>query len=759
AEARISYDRAAAALGSDRSVIRAPTGTIPETAYVALRRAGWPVTPVVDGWIAGDGGRVRLLGIDPLSTPPDLAPGGPGGAEGFLGFIAAPGRLISAPRTAVRLRVDGLPPVVISETAAPGIAFADVGVAQRLLGLEGQISRMILTGERPKAAPDLEEIYPGLEVVLPDQSADLGRLTDSFHLNLTAFGFLSFSVGLLIVHGAIGLAFEQRRPVLRTLRALGVPSRTLTLLVVAELGLLSIASGALGIVLGYGVAALLIPDVAATLRGLYGVPVEGSLVLRPLWWAAGLGIALLGTGVAAASTVWKIARLPVLAPARPRAWAQADRNLARIQALGAALLALIAIASATLGEGLIAGFTLLGALLLAGALALPLILSVLLGIVTQIARRPLAEWFWADTRQQLPGLSLALMALLLALATNIGVGTMVSSFRLTFTGWLDQRLASELYVSTDSQDQADRLQAWLASRADAVLPIWSVDGEVLGRPAEIYGVIDHATYRENWPLLEASPEVWNRLASGEAVLVNEQLARRGGLAPGDTVRLPGPWSPEVAGIYSDYGNPAGQVIIGLDALTSRYPDVERLRFGIRVAPEEAPGLARALQEEFGLNENQVSDQAALKALSLDIFERTFTVTAALNVLTLAIAGFAILTSLLTLSAMRLPQLAPAWALGLSRRDLSRLEVIRTVALAAVTFALAVPLGLVLAWVLLSVINVEAFGWRLPMHLFPTDWLRLGGLALLAACAAALWPAYKLRRTAPSQLLQVFTHER
>jgi putative ABC transport system permease protein len=61
--------------------------------------------------------------------------------------------------------------------------------------------------------------------------------------------------------------------------------------------------------------------------------------------------------------------------------------------------------------------------------------------------------------------------------------------------------------------------------------------------------------------------------------------------------------------------------------------------------------------------------------------------------------------------------------------------------------------------LLAVVNVEAFGWRLPMYLFPLDYLRLGGLALLAACLAALWPAIQLSRTPPARLLGVFSNER
>ena len=79
----------------------------------------------------------------------------------------------------------------------------------------------------------------------------------------------------------------------------------------------------------------------------------------------------------------------------------------------------------------------------------------------------------ADIRQQLSGLSLALMALLLALAANIGVGTMVEGFRETFLTWLDQRLAAEVYVrgADDAESQAIRTLGRRESHeVDAVLP-------------------------------------------------------------------------------------------------------------------------------------------------------------------------------------------------------------------------------------------------------------------------------------------------
>ena len=118
-----------------------------------------------------------------------------------------------------------------------------------------------------------------------------------------------------------------------------------------------------------------------------------------------------------------------------------------------------------------------------------------------------------------------------------------------------------------------------------------------------------------------------------------------------------------------------------------------------------------------------------------------------------------LTGLLTLASMRLPQLAPVWAAGLSRARLARLELARTLVLAAATALYAVPVGLGLAWMLLAVVNVEAFGWRLPMRVAPDLIARMGVAALVTALAAGALPALRLARVTPAQLLRVFVDER
>ena len=284
----------------------------------------------------------------------------------------------------------------------------------------------------------------------PSGNDDIARLTDSFHLNLTAFGLLSFAVGLFIVYGAIGLAFEQRRTMFRTLRALGVSLRLLITLLLAELLIFATLAGLFGIMLGYLIAATLLPDVAATLRGLYGAEVAGTLQIRASWWMSGLGMAIGGTLIASIGTFLRLARLPLMEAGTPQAWAQASRKvMIYLGLLGCILLGVAAVLS-TLASSLVQGFVLLGCLLIGAAFLLPLTLDRCLALLERITKRALPQWFWADTRSQVPGLSMALMALLLAIATNVGVSTMVSSFRLTFTGWLDQRLVSELYVTLDT---------------------------------------------------------------------------------------------------------------------------------------------------------------------------------------------------------------------------------------------------------------------------------------------------------------------
>ena len=761
AEARASYDRAASVLAQNQldQLVAKDGSTISYKTYARLRRAGLDVSPIIEGEHRFGTTRIRLIGIDPLTMPPGAMVLPAAEPSGLIDFMTAPGVMIVSPATAETLKDTSALFIKIAANIPERAGFVDISTADRILNRNGTLSRIVISPSQKLDLQAVATIAPELSLKEAGGRPDVARLTDSFHLNLTAFGFLAFVVGLFIAYSATGLSFEQRRGTFRTLRSLGISLRSLTTMLVIETTLFALLSGSFGVVLGYVVASILLPGVAATLSGLYGASIAGSLSIRPEWWLSGLGMALAGTWLSSLQHLWRIWRMPILSTAQSRAWTMASAKGLVLQTITGVVLLLLSGLLIRLGGGLLSGFAVLAALLLGAALILSPLLAFVLKAGEGASRKVLTQWFFADTRQQLPGLSLALMALLLALSANIGVGTMVSSFRQTFLGWLDQRLAAEVYVTARDEAEAGRLRQWFPDHTTAVLPIWSTRGEISGRQVQIFGVADDPTYRDHWPLILGSAATWDEIASGQGALVNEQLWRAGKASPGQKIVLPGGWSATVVGVFSDYGNPAGQVIIGINALVQHYPDVEKLRYGLRMAPDDTAEFRRRLMEDFGLPEANIVDQASLKRQSAAIFEQTFSVTGALNVLTLAVAGFAMFSSLLTLASLRLPQLAPVWALGLRRRDLAWLEFIRALALWFVTFLAAIPVGLALAWVLLAIINVEAFGWRLPMILFPWEWVKLGLVALLAAVISVLIPVRRLAKIAPVDLLRVFANER
>ncbi len=776
-QARESYDRAAAVFGGTRTemLVSRNGGTFAQGLFVELRRAGWPVSPVLEGRVQVGGRSLRLLGIEPVTLPREVGNAPTIGTEGLQAFVTPPGQTLVARETLSDLHLaegatpsisDGvaLPPLHVQPQLVPDVLVVDIGIAQALLNKPDQISRLLIGKSNGPRAPLESVAGDKLRLVQPDAESDLERLTDSFHLNLTAFGLLSFVVGLFIVNSAIGLAFEQRLPMLRTLRACGVSARMLNAVLVVELVSLALIAGLVGLVCGYLIAAALLPDVAASLRGLYGAQIPGELTLKAEWWIAGLVISVAGALAAAAMSLAKAVRLSILAAAQPYAWQQAQHRWLMFQSTLS--LAIFAVAAWLLwfGNSLLAGFGVLAALLIGAALILPTILEAVLHLGQRGARGALAAWFWADSRQQLSGLSLALMALLLALAVNVGVGTMVETFSRTFNIWLEGRLAADVYLIASDDAQAVVIKAWLQQRpeVDAILQGGRAETQMDGAPTEVFGLPDHATYSEHWPVLQSTADAWARLPAGETCLVSEQLARRLNLSIGDRIELPvpnGTWPLQVAGIYADYGNPKSQLAVNAAAMFAHFPDLPRTRLTLRVAPGKIPALISALSDKFGLDGRSLVDQATVKAESKRIFDRTFAVTAALNAFTLGVAGIALLTSLLTLANSRLPQLAPLWAIGITRRRLAAIELTKTLSVALITALLALPLGLMVAWCLIAIVNVKAFGWRLPFDVFPLQLVKLLGVAMAASLLASLLPVARLARMQPANLVKIFANER
>ena len=184
------------------------------------------------------------------------------------------------------------------------------------------------------------------------------------------------------------------------------------------------------------------------------------------------------------------------------------------------------------------------------------------------------------------------MALLLAMAANVGVSTMVSSFRLTFTGFLDQRLSAELYVQRPRRGGggADRGAGRRAGARCCRSCRWSATSPAC--PGELYARGTIRPTPRTGAFSPRSPTSGTRLAAGEGVLVNEQLARRAGLSLGDPLDGGGRRAPAGDRHSRRLRQPdrAGRDHGGTVPPPAT-PRWSALRFGLRVPPDRVAALA------------------------------------------------------------------------------------------------------------------------------------------------------------------------
>jgi len=133
AEARASYARAAQMLGQDRFAQLVPRDgqRFDQSLYVALRRAGWQVSPVLEGELRLGEQRLRVLGIDPLTAPVGAVPQTATQGDDLPGFLTTPGQGYAAPQTVKALEGQaGLPALIASDAVLPGMLITDIGIAQ-----------------------------------------------------------------------------------------------------------------------------------------------------------------------------------------------------------------------------------------------------------------------------------------------------------------------------------------------------------------------------------------------------------------------------------------------------------------------------------------------------------------------------------------------------------------------------------------------------------------------------------------------------
>ena len=781
--ARASYAEADAVLGAQtHHWIRARDGAgVALADYIALRRGGFrQVFPLVQARLStADNAPLALIATDLLALPAALA-GGDVLGEADLDWPA----LIEPPYQAwfpadlaqelgvaagdrLRLR-DGreLPPAVIATRAQQGRqVFMDVGAALALLGRE-RFSALAVGPMAPAALAQLSAALPaGLRLEANQQRLDLTELTASLHTQLTAMSLLSFAVGLFIVFNAVRFSLWYRRPTLRALRLMGVSVRALAQAVVAETLVWSVLGSVLGVLAGLVLSHALLPSVSASLQNLYGAVVGAELALDPLTLAVAWLLSLSGLAVALAWPLLLQLRGAVLPASSAASAVAADARARRGLLLGASALALAAVLMFWRMRSIVEGFVLLALVLFAAAWALPQLLAAthrLLG--RALAGAPLTRrWIVSDGWVQLPALRTAMMALLLALTANLGVETLIGSFRTALADWLDQRIGADLYVNSPGLDAprfvADPAHAgWLAAghARTGVTLRWQ------GRPTRVYGLDTRAPDIARLPLAAAQPAAVARWSGSDGsaprlILASEQTHYLGGLRLGDTLTLTtddGAIDYTVAGFFHDYGNAHYQFYLPREALARHWRDAQPAGLALWLAPGAAVASAEAALVAAGVQPGEWFAQGDIKRVSMKIFERTFAMTAAMNTLTLLVAGIALLTALLAILHERLPEFAQWRALGVTRGELLRVIAVPLALFVGVTWLLAIPLGALLSWLLIHKLNVIAFGWSMPMLWSPLPALKLGALSAAVVALVLAVVTTRLTRRLPQAMAQL-----
>ncbi len=777
-----------------------PAG-LDESLYTALRIYGPDVAmaPVVSHFvITTQTGPLplQLLGVDPFAEAPFRAYFGSQSdetpqAEQLAPFYIVPGAVLLSTELAeqhglavgdkLELLLNGQPHAAIvaglveptdalSARALENVLLADIATVQEFNGQFGRIQRidLIIPAENEAAIlAALEAMLPAGASIAPveTRSAVIEQMTGAFRTNLTALSLLGLTVGVFLIYNTMTFSVIQRRKVFGTLRSLGVTGHEIFTLVLVEAAVIGVLGSALGLGLGVLLGRGAVELVSQTINdAFYTLTVqEVGLPASSLIKGALLGV--VATLLATIPPALEAAKAP------PRS----AMSRSRIESISAQVLRLAAAAGA--------GMALLSAILLA-SVRLNLILSfgatfgVVIGLallapwLTQVLMPPAARLLGSlfgpvgrlaprEVATSASRTSVAMAALMVAVAVTIGVSLMVSSFRGSVVIWLNQILSNDVYASVVGASLAEPMTA-IEPAAIERASNWP-GAEALYRLRNVqvdspYGPITVAANDNPFDGAEqvyidvagGGEDAWRQVMEGQAVFLSEPLANRLELSVGDAITLntdQGPRDFSIVAVFSNYASSRGNVTMWLDTYRVYWNDPAVTAFSIKAAAgtDVDAMVADLRQALLPIQQLHIRSNQGLRSETLEVFDRTFTITGALQLITTAVAFVGVLNAMLALQLEKQRQMGILKALGMSARQLWGLILTETGLIGLVAGLLALPTGYAVALILVELINQRSFGWSLQMQLEAQPFVQALLVAILAALLAGLYPAYRLAR--------------
>lgn len=720
----------------------------------------------------------------------------------FLQLLSRPNRLILPRRLARELNVGRGDPITLligdrevrfevgallrqtgaAEAFGGNIVFMDIASAQTAFSRLGRLDRIdvILNAD---ATP--EDVIRRLERELPasvsvwrpqDLTAQSQRMLRAFRFNLGALSYLSLIVGVILVYNTLNIAVVRRQSEIASLRTLGAGRGTIMSMFLLEAAALGLSGAALGLILGgvlaRGAELLVGRTVESLYTGIDLVPLD-----RPADWEFALLVLLLGTGLGTLSGLFPALR----ATARPPVQVMREGFLVNTRRRSYRIPTALGCVGIVIAGGLslappVAGLPLFGylsalVLMVSFAMLAPRLASLLLRSLEPFRRRFPVEARLAlqSVRGGLSRLVVAMISLMIAVAMLVGVASMVGSFRETVKTWLDQTLVADLYVraaGAGSNDWANPIRPDTLQRLEATPGVLAM-GRFRGRQIDFRGLPvtlaggDFEVLADHGRLLfvdgRATPDVVRRLIGRRSVIVSEPLALRRRVKPGDELLLPTPRGPqpfEVEAVYYDYSSDRGVIVMDWHLYRELFNDAGATSVSLYLEPGRDPQQVRGrLLEEAGDAHLQVYANQQLKKRALVVFDQTFQVTYALEVIAILVAVLGITNTLGALILERQGEVALLQFLGADRGQLRGMAFYESGLIGALGVAAGAVLGWLLSLLLILVINRQSFGWTLQIDLPLTTLGAALGLILLSTLAAGFYPALVTSATDPIRSLR------
>lgn len=645
----------------------------------------------------------------------------------------------------------------------------DIAAAQLAFDRLGRVDRIdVLLPEGANLHQSLDAIATrlpaGVTAQRPSRRGDqVETMLAAFHANLTALSWIALIVGLFLVYNTVTISVVARRQEIGTLRALGLTRKRVLLLFLGEAAALAVV----GIVLGLGLARLL-ADAAVTLTSstvstLYiaAVAAPPEMNIGHVWTAIAIGLPL--SLIAAAIPALEASRVPPTAAMRGHDTLEMRVRFKPAALIVALICLVIAYALAQLppmGRRPVFGYMSSFAIVIGGAFLVPAIMYVLAKTGRSFLRKRVGvEGLLAHANlvSAIPRLSISVAALAVSLSMMVAIAVMIGSFRDTVVYWVGQTLKADLFIGPgvrptvgSEQTVSEDVIATIARHPQvAALDRFRNIDLVFDGNLAVLGGGSYDVVLEQGSLLFKSPanarEAIREAIGKDTVIVSEPFANRYHKRDGDVIDIQTPQGPKpfrIAAVFFDYASDRGVAVMDRGTFGKYFGDLPPTGVAAYLKPGADPEKVRSEMLDM-LDEGHrafIMSNRTLRNEILVVFDSTFAITYALEVIAIAVAMLGVAGTLLTLVLERRRELSLLRLTGADRRQVSRMVIIEAALIGAVSQGIGLAVGFGLSLVLIYVINVQSFGWTIQFHL-PLAFLVQASIAVIIATSiAGIYPA-------------------